>query len=66
MPVGEAFVLLEAITGGARTEPAGGAAFGQRAARWNVSALAIWETPPTTLAIGWARRVADAARAARR
>jgi FAD/FMN-containing dehydrogenase len=58
--VGEAFVLLESMSGAARTEPAGGAAFGQRAARWNASALAIWESPDDDeMAIGWARRVAD-------
>jgi FAD/FMN-containing dehydrogenase len=39
------FLLLEAITGRGRTEPDGGAAFGQREARWNASALAIWEDP---------------------
>ena len=32
------FMLLEAITGRARVEPEGGAAFGQREARWNASA----------------------------
>jgi FAD/FMN-containing dehydrogenase len=54
------FVLIEAISGNARREPAGGAAFGQREARWNVSALAIWEDPADDqLQIGWARRTAD-------
>jgi FAD/FMN-containing dehydrogenase len=58
--IGEAFVLIEGMTGVARSEPAGGAAFGQRAARWNASALAIWETPEDdAVAIDWARRVAD-------
>ena len=55
------FVLLEAINGTARIEPAGGAAFGQREARWNASAIAIWEDPAdddTTIA--WARRTAEA------
>ena len=57
---GDAFVLLEGMIGAARTEPEGGAAFGQRAARWNVSALAIWEAPEDDeRAIGWARRVND-------
>jgi FAD/FMN-containing dehydrogenase len=57
--IGEAFVLIEGMTGVARSEPAGGAAFGQRAARWNASALAIWESPEDdAVAIGWARRVA--------
>ena len=58
--VGDAFVLLEGIVGVSRTEPEGGAAFGQRAATWNASALAIWESPDDDeTAIGWARRVAD-------
>ncbi len=58
--VGMAFVLIEGIAGAGRTEPAGGAAFGQRAARWNASALSIWESPADDeVAIGWARRVAD-------
>jgi FAD/FMN-containing dehydrogenase len=53
------FVLIEGLVGAGRVEPAGGAAFGQRAARWNASALAIWETAEDDeLAIGWARRVA--------
>ena len=57
--VGMAFILIEGMTGASRTEPAGGAAFGQRAARWNVSALSIWESPADdNVAIGWARRVA--------
>ncbi|MBI3745984.1 MAG: FAD-binding oxidoreductase [Chloroflexi bacterium] len=55
-----AFILLEGIVGAGRTEPPGGAAFGQRAAAWNASALAIWESPDEDeKAIGWARRVAD-------
>jgi FAD/FMN-containing dehydrogenase len=54
------FILLEGITGAGREEPAGGAAFGQRAAAWNASALAIWENPEVDdVAIGWSRRVAD-------
>ena len=58
--VGNAFILIEGMVGAGREEPAGGAAFGQRAARWNASALAIWESPnDDTTAIGWARRVAD-------
>ena len=58
--VGLAFILLEGIVGAGRIEPAGGAAFGQRAAAWNASALAIWESPDEDeKAIGWARRVAD-------
>jgi FAD/FMN-containing dehydrogenase len=54
------FLLVESITGRGRREPEGGAAFGQREARWNVSALAIWEDPAEDDAqIGWARRVAE-------
>ena len=54
------FLLLEALTGQARREPAGGAAFGQRGARWNASALAIWEDPAVDEAgITWARAFAD-------
>jgi len=55
-----AFILLEGLVGAGRIEPPGGAAFGQRAAAWNASALAIWESPDEDeKAIGWARRVAD-------
>jgi FAD/FMN-containing dehydrogenase len=58
--VGAAFILLEGMVGAGRIEPEGGAAFGQRAAAWNASALAIWEsTEDDDRAIGWARRVAD-------
>lgn len=54
------FVLLEALTGAAREEPEGGAAFGQRAARWNVTGLGIWEaTLDDEAQIGWARHLAD-------
>jgi FAD/FMN-containing dehydrogenase len=54
------FLLLEAISGRGRIEPDGGAAFGQRAARWNASALAIWEDPADDEEqIAWARGVAD-------
>jgi FAD/FMN-containing dehydrogenase len=57
--VSHAFILIEGITGVGRAEPAGGAAFGQRAALWNASALSIWESPDDDeVAIGWARRVA--------
>jgi FAD/FMN-containing dehydrogenase len=57
--VGSSFVMLEGLTGAGRTEPEGGAAFGQRAATWNASALAIWESPDDDArAIGWSRRVA--------
>ena len=58
--VGMAFILLERMVGAGRVEPTGGAAFGQRAAAWDASALAIWESPDDDeTAIGWARRVAD-------
>ena len=50
------FVLLETLNGAARIEPPDGAAFGQREARWNVSAIAIWEDPAEDDAqIAWAR-----------
>jgi FAD/FMN-containing dehydrogenase len=59
-PAGMPFMLLEAITGRARVEPAGGAAFGQRGARWNVSAIAVWEDPSEDSSmIAWARQVVD-------
>jgi len=59
------FVLLEALTGAAREEPVDGAAFGQRAARWNVSGLAIWEDQAEDeRQIGWVRNVADGLRSA--
>ena len=59
-PPGMPFMLLEAITGRARAEPAGGASFGQREARWNVSAIAMWEDPSDDGSmIAWARQVAD-------
>jgi FAD/FMN-containing dehydrogenase len=58
-------LLLEAITGVARSEPAGGAAFGQREARWNITSLGIWEDPAEDAEqIAWARRTADAIRPA--
>ena len=59
-PGGHSFLLLEAIGGQARVEPPGGAAFGQRAARWNVSALGVWEDPSAdTEQVAWVRRTAD-------
>jgi FAD/FMN-containing dehydrogenase len=59
-PGSMSFVLLEAMNGRARIEPAGGAAFGQREARWNASAIAIWEDPADDAAqIAWARRTTD-------
>jgi FAD/FMN-containing dehydrogenase len=58
--VDTALILLEGIVGAGRIEPEDGAAFGQRAAAWNVSALAIWESPQDDeMAIGWSRRVND-------
>ena len=58
--IGESFVLLEGIVGAGRVEPAGGAAFGGRAARWNVSALGIWADPEDDEAgVAWARGIAD-------
>ncbi|MDP9482387.1 MAG: FAD-binding oxidoreductase, partial [Chloroflexota bacterium] len=61
--VGSSFVLLEAITGAARQEPAGGAAFGQRTAHWNISAIAVWEEiGEDPVHIGWARAFTDALR----
>jgi len=59
--VGNALILLEAIVGAGRTEPSDvGAAFAQRDARWNASALAIWEDPALdATAVSWARRVVD-------
>lgn len=60
-PGGHSFMLLEAIGGQARSEPPGGAAFGQRQARWNASALGIWEDPSDDATqIAWVRRTADA------
>jgi FAD/FMN-containing dehydrogenase len=59
-PGEHSFLLVEAITGRARSEPDGGAAFGQRDARWNVSALAIWEDPADDdRQRAWARHAAD-------
>jgi hypothetical protein len=53
-------ILFESIHGLAHHEPDGGAAFGQRAATWNASALAIWEAAEDDGAqIAWARAAAD-------
>ena len=53
-------ILLESIHGAAHLEPEGGAAFGQRLATWNASALAIWEDrADDERQIGWARAVTD-------
>jgi FAD/FMN-containing dehydrogenase len=52
-------ILIEPIVGMARSEPADGASFGQRAARYNVTALAIWDDPAEDGdQIAWARRSA--------
>ncbi|HEV8489449.1 MAG TPA: FAD-binding oxidoreductase [Candidatus Limnocylindrales bacterium] len=62
-PGSSSFLLLEAITGVAREEPPGGAAFGQRAARWNASAIGIWEDPADdAVQIAWVRDYVDALR----
>jgi FAD/FMN-containing dehydrogenase len=63
VPPGHSFMLIEGINGRARNEPVGGAAFGQREARWNVSALGIWDDPADDAAnIAWVRRFADSLR----
>jgi FAD/FMN-containing dehydrogenase len=57
--VESSFVMIEGMTGAGRSEPEGGAAFGQRGARWNASGLAIWTSPADDeRAVAWARRVA--------
>ena len=59
-PGGRSVLLLEAIRGAARKEPEGGAAFSQRIATWNASALAIWDDPSVDDAqIAWARETAE-------
>jgi FAD/FMN-containing dehydrogenase len=59
-PDSHSLILLETIRGAAHLEPEGGAAFGQRAATWNASALAIWEDPSGDDAhVSWARASAD-------
>ena len=53
-------LLIEAMHGSARREPAGGSAFGQRDAHWNVSALGMWEDQAQDdEVIGWTRRTVD-------
>jgi len=55
------FMLIEAMSGVARQEPPGGAAFGQRGAGWNISGIAIWEDPADDAEqIAWSRGYADA------
>jgi FAD/FMN-containing dehydrogenase len=59
-PGGRGGILLESIRGAANIEPDGGAAFGQRSATWNASALAIWDDPGLDDAqIIWARYAAE-------
>jgi FAD/FMN-containing dehydrogenase len=59
-PRGISLLLLETIRGAAHVEPPGGAAFGQRAATWNASALAIWDDPALDDDhVTWARATAD-------
>jgi hypothetical protein len=59
-PASHSFILLEAIRGQAHTEPDGGAAFGQRAATWNASALGVWDDPTLDdSTIAWTRATAD-------
>ncbi len=61
VPGGHSFMLLENLGGRARTEPDGGAAFGQREARWNVSALGVWEDlAQDDEQIAWVRGAVDA------
>ncbi|HET7676916.1 MAG TPA: FAD-binding oxidoreductase [Candidatus Limnocylindrales bacterium] len=58
-PVGA--MLLEPLHGVTRRIPPQSAAFGQRHAAFNVSALAIWESPDDDAAhIAWARSAAEA------
>ena len=60
VPGGFTFILIESIRGKAHREPDGGAAFGQRAANWNASALGVWEDPAEDAAqIAWARATVD-------
>ena len=59
-PDGASVILLEAIRGAAHVEPEGGAAFGQRAATWNASALGIWDDPSLDDDhVAWARAAAE-------
>jgi hypothetical protein len=59
-PASSSMILLEAIRGQAHVEPEGGAAFGQRAATWNASALGVWDDPALDDGtIAWVRATAD-------
>jgi hypothetical protein len=54
-------ILIEAPHGAVRRVPDDATAFGQRQARYNASALAIWEGPTDPSPhVGWARRYAEA------
>jgi hypothetical protein len=56
-------ILVEAPHGAVRRVPDGDTAFGQRNARYNASALAIWEgSGDSERHIGWARAYAEALR----
>jgi FAD/FMN-containing dehydrogenase len=56
-----AVILVEPLHGELRRIDEGSAAFGQRAARYNVSGLAIWEDPERDAAnTAWAKGFADA------
>lgn len=55
-------ILVEPLHGAARRVPADATAFSQREARYNVSALSVWEDPDTDAEeIAWARAYAGAA-----
>jgi FAD/FMN-containing dehydrogenase len=59
-PGGRGGILLESIRGAGRTEPAGGTAFAQRGARWNASALAMWDdAADDDLHVAWSRTAVD-------
>ena len=59
-PASSSMILLEAIRGQAHIEPDGGAAFGQRAATWNASALGVWDDQAIDdSTIAWVRATAD-------
>jgi FAD/FMN-containing dehydrogenase len=54
-------ILIEAPNGAVRRVPDGDTAFGNRQARYNASALAIWEDPDDSARhVSWARAYADA------
>jgi hypothetical protein len=53
-------ILIEAPHGAVERVPAGTTAFGQRDARFNASALAIWEPSEAEPHVRWARAYANA------